>query len=77
MPQYKLKTEQRKWEGRSVTLLPYQGKDENWKEVVKPWTGCLFKVASVYLSADRKVVFLELGGLPGLAFDAYKDVKES
>lgn len=74
--EYKLKEEKRKWEGRTVQVLPYNGPDLRWKQAVSPWADCVFKVKEAYLSANKHVVFLSLGGLPGMAFDAYKDVKE-
>lgn len=74
--EYKLKEEKRKWEGRFVKILPYNGSDQVWKQYVEPWVGYMFKVKSAYLSVNRHIVFLELEGLLGLAFTAYKDVEE-
>ena len=74
--EYKLKEEKRKWEGRVVKILPYKGSDPVWKQYVEQWVGYIFKVKSAYLSVNKHTVFLELEGLIGLAFDAYKDVEE-
>lgn len=70
----KLKLERRNWEGTQVKVRPYTGADQAWKEHVTPMIGKVYTVQDVYLSTNGKVVFLSLKDVPGIAFDAYKDV---
>lgn len=70
----KLKLERSKWEGTHVKVRPYTGSDNTWKENIKPMIGKVYTVQDVYLSTNGSVVFLSLKDVPGIAFDAYKDV---
>ena len=74
--EYKEKQEQRKWNNTTVKVLRPRKKNV-WAQCIKPYVGKTFMVEKPYVSANKHIVYLQLKGVPDLAFDAYKDVKES